>query len=262
MKKVLIFFISIGLMLLIVMGCSKAAFSGDEITAEEFVKSQGYKINARKGEVQKYTLEKNKLIGGMNIPYQQSWGVQKIEPDKYFGKEITVYGFTVSNHPLKKIYKINTIVFIMLAEGKVIGGYAFPDAEMVGAYYSLDGKTLEELTGLSFKDWSENWSKKYANEVEDNIDLKYGNTIALNGTVYGFTGENVSAEKIDKQIGEGQRVVSPKVEQNGDIGCPHSECNAPQGRVFYSIQEIPQEEAIAVQINDGQYLKCVKLRKL
>lgn len=48
--------------------------------------------------------------------------------------------------------------------------------------------------------------------MDDNIDLKYGNTIALNGVVYGFTGEYVSAEKVDKQIGEAQRVVSPKVE--------------------------------------------------
>jgi hypothetical protein len=48
-----------------------------------------------------------------------------------------------------------------LAEGKVIGGYSFPNKEMVGWYFSLDGKTLDEVTGLSFKEWSEKWKQKY-----------------------------------------------------------------------------------------------------
>ena len=97
---------------------------------------------------------------------QQIWGVQKEEPDKYFGKEITVYGFTVKNHPLEKEYNIKTNVSIMLCEGKVIGGTSFPvqgKALLMGAPYSFDGKTLEEVTGMSFKEWTENWKKKYGN---------------------------------------------------------------------------------------------------
>ncbi|MDR3682070.1 MAG: hypothetical protein P4L41_19015 [Flavipsychrobacter sp.] len=85
----------------------------------------------------------------------------------YFGKEITVYEFTVKNHPLEKIFKDSkgTNVFIMLSEGKVIGGYSFPNADelLVGSVYSLDGKTLEEVTGLNYLQWSENWKNKYSN---------------------------------------------------------------------------------------------------
>lgn len=45
----------------------------------------------------------------------------------------------------------------MLSEGKVVGGYSFSDVEgMTGAYYSLDGQTLEEVAGLSYKEWSDN----------------------------------------------------------------------------------------------------------
>lgn len=100
MKKIL--FILISLMIFSFMGCSNKA-TGDEKKAEDYVKELGYKITARKGEVHKYTLEKNKLYGATEtIPYQQMWAVQKEEPDQYFGKEIIIYCFKVKNHPLQK----------------------------------------------------------------------------------------------------------------------------------------------------------------
>lgn len=58
-------------------GCSKGV-TGDEKTAEYYVKSQGYEITSRRGKVDKYTLEKSRLYGGTEtIQYQQAWGVQK-----------------------------------------------------------------------------------------------------------------------------------------------------------------------------------------
>lgn len=159
MRKLLC--IVLGLLFLILIGCSKG-ISGDEKTTEDYVKSQGYNITARKGEILKYTFEINKLNGEIEpLPYQQMWALQKVEPDKYFGKEITIYCFTVKNHPLEKTYKVKTNVYIMISDGKVIGGYSFPDEEMMGSVYSLDGKTLEEVTGLSYQKWGENWKKKY-----------------------------------------------------------------------------------------------------
>jgi len=150
----------VGLVFLIFAGCSKDV-AGDEKTAEQYVEDRGYKITSHKGETDKYLLDKSKLYGSTEaIPYRQSWGVQTIEPDMYFGEEITVYGFTVSNHPLEKSNKAKTNVYIMLAEGEVIGGYSFPNIEgLNGSVYSLDGKTLEEVTGRTFKDWSDGWEK-------------------------------------------------------------------------------------------------------
>jgi hypothetical protein len=49
----------------------------------------------------------------------------------------------------------------MMAESKVIGGYSYPNAKIYGAISSLDGKTLEEVTGLSYQKWLESWAKKY-----------------------------------------------------------------------------------------------------
>ncbi|WP_297426604.1 DUF4830 domain-containing protein [Clostridium sp.] len=112
-------------------------------------------------------LEKNKLYGGTKtIPYQQAWSVQTMKPDKYFGKEITVYGFTVKNHPMQKVdknAKDGVNVYVMLSEGNIIGGYSYPNADVVGAFSSIDGKTLEEVTGLSYKEWKDNWKNKYSN---------------------------------------------------------------------------------------------------
>jgi hypothetical protein len=152
-----------GLILLISAGCNTSA-TGDEKTAEIYVESEGYEITARKGEIGHYVFEKSMLHGGTEAMLdQQVWGVQNVEPDVYFGKEIFVYGFTLKNHPLEKIYKQSdgTNVYIMLSEGQVIGGYSYPNADVYGAFYSLDGETLEEVTGLSYQQWLKNWKAKY-----------------------------------------------------------------------------------------------------
>ena len=152
------------LILLPIIGC-RSNITGNEKISEDFVKSQGYTITTRKGETQKYTLEKSKLYGGTGTnPYQQVWGVQTVDPEKYFGKEIVVYGFTVKNHPMQKHdsnAKNGVNVYVMLSEGNVIGGYSYPNADVAGAYSSIDGKTLEEVTGLSFQEWHDNMKRKY-----------------------------------------------------------------------------------------------------
>ncbi|MCP1186441.1 hypothetical protein [Paenibacillus sp. 1781tsa1] len=164
--------ILLGLVFCIIAGCNnevkrlgadESVVTGDQKTATEYVKAQGYKIFSYDGQVQKYTLHKDKLLYGMTetIPYRQTWGVQKVEPEQYFGMEIAVYSFTVTSHPLEKLYDTKTKISIMLSGGKVIGGTSFPNAAIDGALYSLDGKTLEEVTGKSFKKWSEEWKKKY-----------------------------------------------------------------------------------------------------
>jgi hypothetical protein len=147
----------LGFLFIFVTGCSA---TGDKGTAVKYIKNQGYDIITQKGDILKYTLDKSKL---QNLPYPQYWGVQNTYPDKYLGKEISTYCFTVENHPLEKIYKVKTNVFIMFSESKVIGGYSFPDGQFYGSVYSLDGKTLEEITGLSYKQWIDNWGKKYRN---------------------------------------------------------------------------------------------------
>lgn len=162
MNKRAFILIFLGLLLVALTGCSKQ-ISGGELTAEQYVKSQGYAITARGGPIYSYQLDKSKLYGSPeSTPYMQMWAVQAEEPDRYFGQQITIYRFTVKQHPLERIYKKKTNVFIMMAGGHIIGGYSFPDADVAGAAYSLDGRTLEEVTGMSFQDWMEKWKKKYS----------------------------------------------------------------------------------------------------
>ncbi|MFB5673577.1 hypothetical protein ACE3NQ_13445 [Paenibacillus terreus] len=161
MRRYIGFFVLIALALF-TLGCNQREVAGDEKTAKEFIEGKGYRVTSLLGQLDQYNLTKNMLYGQDTLIYRQIWGVQASEPDRYFGKEISVYGFIVSKHPLEKQYNAKTRLYIMLTDGKVIGGYSFPDIEgLVGSVYSLEGKTLEEVTGLTFTEWREKWIQKY-----------------------------------------------------------------------------------------------------
>lgn len=100
------------------------------------------------------------------MPYIQYWSVQSVDPIDYIGKEITTSKFIVKNHPLdneKDNTKKQTLIFLQEADDEVIGGYSFPDfAELhMGWVYTIDGNTLEELTGEAFPKWSKEWNLRY-----------------------------------------------------------------------------------------------------
>ena len=160
MKKLTL--LLVGVVLLFMNGCStNKNISNDTNTADKYILGKGYSIISFEGEIEKYTLTKDKLL---KAPYDNIWGVQNVAPDQYLNKEIIVDEFVVKNHPLdndKNNDNKKTKLYIMLSENKVIGGYSIPDNDSVGGYYSLEGKSLEEATGLNYKDWNENWKKKY-----------------------------------------------------------------------------------------------------
>jgi hypothetical protein len=65
---------------------------------------------------------------------------------------------------LEEKNKAKTNVYVMTAEVKVIGGYCFPNIEgLMGSVYSLEGKTMEEVTGLTLNEFSESWKRKHVN---------------------------------------------------------------------------------------------------
>lgn len=124
----------------------------DADMVKSYIESQKYKIIKNMGVVNSYLLTKDLLYGLTDsIVNKQIWSVQKNKQDKYLNKTIKVYEFTVENHPLEKIYNVNTNVFIMICNGEIIGGYSIPNSDIDGSVYSLDGKTAEEITGLDAK---------------------------------------------------------------------------------------------------------------
>ncbi|MGL5354675.1 MAG: hypothetical protein ACRDA5_15385 [Clostridium sp.] len=150
MKKLLL--ILIGTLSLLLYSCSNTTNS-----TEKYIKSLGYTIKSNNGELEEYKLTKEKLI---TQPYDIIWGLQEVSPDKYINSTITTYEFIAIADNLKN--NSNEIkIYIMIANDTIIGGYSFPNDDSVGSYYSLDGKTLETITGMDLQRWQEEWQKKY-----------------------------------------------------------------------------------------------------
>jgi hypothetical protein len=144
-------------------GCGNSNEKKDQQLVKAFLKEKGYSIVCIDEKSSTYTLKKVDLL---KLPYQMYWGVQTVDAGNYIGKIIKTYRTIVKNHPLDKARNNNkgqTVVWVMVCEDRVVGGYALPDYdEMVsGGVYSLEGKTLEEVTGMTLHDWVEMWNKKY-----------------------------------------------------------------------------------------------------
>jgi hypothetical protein len=141
---------------------SKYTGSDDKEIGLNYLKDMKYEIIEELGFAEEVLAKKEDLI---KQQYQRIWGLQKVEPLDYVGKTIKVYGYTVKNHPLDNIEgnnKKQTNIWIMIEDGKMIGGYSFPDNEHLrGSLYSLEGKTLEEVTKMDFQTWREKWVEKY-----------------------------------------------------------------------------------------------------
>ncbi|MEK5254377.1 hypothetical protein NST74_13015 [Paenibacillus sp. FSL F4-0125] len=175
MKRKILAFLLLSLVLLTMIGCSNNENSSegktDEQIAAVYIQTLGYTIVVHEGEAVKYTLEQKMLE---DLDYMRLWAVQKEEPDAYIGKEIVTYRFTVKDHPLEQQfspvdYTISAIV--MLVDRKVIGGTSAPKSKiknlvMVGGEYSLEGKTLYEIKGMSYSEWLDYWKEKYGKRKE------------------------------------------------------------------------------------------------
>lgn len=83
------------------------------------------------------------------LPYSAMWDVQRVSPDKYIDKDIDTVDFIVRNHPLDDLFDMGkTRVTVFIYNDEVFGGLSSPTSknnDIVGSWYSLDGKNPEEL---------------------------------------------------------------------------------------------------------------------
>ena len=154
------------MVVLFIAGCSKVAKSIETDINEisiRYLEDRDYKIVSSQGKIFEYVLKKEDLL---YPPYQKQWALQNVSPEDYVDKNIIIYETIVKNHILDGIEgnnKNQTMVKIMIVDNQVIGGYAIPDYGIphYGGVFSLDGKTIEEITGTSFQQWQAEWSEKY-----------------------------------------------------------------------------------------------------
>ncbi|WP_312112929.1 hypothetical protein [Brevibacillus reuszeri] len=146
------------LSLLFLMGCTDSSDIPKEQSAlKDFLENRGYQVISYEGLAETYELTKEKIT---ELPYIMYWGLQSVEPALYFSKTINVEKFLVKNHPLSKG---EVDVYVYEVDGQPIGGTSFPHGEkLAGGFWSLDGKTLEELQTKSFQDWRTDWINKYS----------------------------------------------------------------------------------------------------
>ena len=159
---------------LVLAGCNtsntQAALSNEE-KARAFVQTLGTTILTEEGEISRYTMNEEML---RDLSYMQLCAVQDDNPEAYLDREIVTYGFIIDHHPLEQryaaIYEENeyeTYVMIMIVDGKVIGGGSvaksmkIPDLVIAGGYSAVDGRTMEEVSGMEYAEWFADWKAKY-----------------------------------------------------------------------------------------------------
>ncbi|WP_018214104.1 hypothetical protein [Desulfitobacterium hafniense] len=173
MKKIVAFAVMAIAIALLLSGCSaKEITSENSVIGADYLKDKGYEIIAYEGNVENYILTKEKL---MSMPYMIYWGLQREEPSRYLSKEVHVEKFIIKNHPFDNWQstsrypenivesKGETRVWVYIADKEVVGGISYPaiDEPMAGGYWSLDGKTLEEVHSINYSDWLEQWQNKF-----------------------------------------------------------------------------------------------------
>lgn len=137
------------LLFVLLIGCAK----GNEIQKEQsvlkdYLENKGFEVVSYEGRAESYELTRQKIV---TLPYMIYWGLQPGDPSQYFGKTVNVEKFIVTNHPLTQ-GKVD--VYVYEVNGHPIGGTSYPLGDPSdGGYWSLEGKTLEELQNRSFQDW-------------------------------------------------------------------------------------------------------------
>ncbi len=123
------------------------------LATTQFLQEKGYTVLEYHGYNQ-YILDKAKVRD------TQYWGAQNIDPEDYIGKEIKIYAFTIKNHPLDNVeqnIKHQTFAYIMVSQDVILGGFTAPENGIIGKFYALDGKSLEEVSGMPFWKWYTKW---------------------------------------------------------------------------------------------------------
>lgn len=148
------------LLFVLFIGCSENnEIPEEQLFLKSYLENKGYRVISYEGRIDEYELTKEIIV---SLPYMMYWGLQSSSPSHYFGKNISIEKFIVTNHPLTA-RKVD--VYVYNVDERPIGGTSYPHGEALsaGGYWSLEGKTLEEVQAVSYVEWSKDWIHKYKN---------------------------------------------------------------------------------------------------
>lgn len=99
-------------------------------------------------------------------------GLEQDDPAFYTEKKIWIERYEAFNHPLENVYRtimgeinenVHVYVHLLIVDQNVIGSYSYFDEEgqpqRFGGIYNIEGKTIEEITGMSYIEWIEEYRK-------------------------------------------------------------------------------------------------------
>ncbi|MBM7564546.1 hypothetical protein [Paenibacillus sacheonensis] len=148
------------LLFALLIGCTdRRDTPRDQLENKRFLENKGYHVISYEGRADRYELTRQKLVA---LPYMMHWALQPVDPGDYLGKTVDVEQFIVDDHPLAE-GKVDVYVYVV--DRRPIGGNSYPHGDASdGGYWSLEGKTLEEIQpkSKSYQEWRKDWVDRYS----------------------------------------------------------------------------------------------------
>ena len=160
MRRILLAIVA--LTMFIMAGCSQKNL---ESKLRDEIKEMGYGIIEYDEEV--FTFEiKSKKDEYKNISRAIFWEIQEFDISNYEGKTIEYHIFRVSGHPVEKSVNNaeSTEIRLGVIDDVIVGGFSSPYKKgetYLGGPATIDGRSLEQLTDMTYEEWFNSWSEKY-----------------------------------------------------------------------------------------------------
>ncbi len=160
MRKILLTIVAITMLILV--GCNQQTL---ESKLRDEIKKMDYEVIEYEDEV--FTLEiKSKEEEYKDISRAKFWEMQEFDISNYEGKTIDYHIFRVAGHPIEKSVDNAESAEIRLGviDDVIVGGFSSPYKKgeiFLGGIATIDGRSLEQLTDMTYLEWFKFWSDKY-----------------------------------------------------------------------------------------------------
>lgn len=160
MRKILLTIVAITMLILV--GCNQQTL---ESKLRDEIKKMDYEVIEYEDEV--FTLEiKSKEEEYKAISRAKFWEMQEFDISNYEGKTIDYHIFRVAGHPIEKSVDNaeSTEIRLGVIDDVIVGGFSSPYKKgeiFLGGIATIDGRSLEQLTDMTYLEWFKSWSDKY-----------------------------------------------------------------------------------------------------